>query len=340
MGRKQRALVGAEHLFDALRRSRRARKAPEHFRIEVYGGHGGAHGVVVRGRVLDNPPASEAVEGEGVGAAVRRSLSQFVTDELPDVPLRVSVGDATTEVRTDGEGYFRTELAPTDLTGPWATATVELAEPYRGLTDTFRTDAPVRVSTTDARFGVVSDVDDTIIETGVQRVGEMLLQTFAGSELTRTPFEGAPELYRDLADGDRNPVFYVSSSPWNLHSFLQRFLRHRDFPLGPLLLRDLIGTADGRDRKHDRIEEILALHPQLSFVLIGDSGEKDPQIYADIVRAHPGRVLAVYIREVRLDPGDGRVEQVTGAWDAEVPFVLAADSEAVRRHAASIGLLR
>ena len=189
-----------------------------------------------------------------------------------------------------------------------------------------------------ARFGVISDVDDTIIETGVQRAGEMLLQTFTGSELTRTPFPGAPELYRDLA-GRENPVFYVSSSPWNLHTFLHGFLRHRDFPLGPLLLRDLVGTRDGRARKHDRIEEVLALHPDLSFVLLGDSGEKDPQIYADIVREHPGRVLAVYIREVRLDPGDGRVEQVTDGWSEDVPFVLAADSDAVRRHAASIGLL-
>ena len=95
----------------------------------------------------------------------------------------------------------------------------------------------------------------------------------------------------------------------------------------------------GREPKHVRIHEILELHPDLPFVLIGDSGEKDPEIYADIVRSHPDRVLAVYIREVRLDPGDGRVEQVTDAWDQDVPFVLAADSDAVRRHAVALGLL-
>ena len=190
----------------------------------------------------------------------------------------------------------------------------------------------------DARYGVISDVDDTILETGVQRVGHMLRQTFTGSAITRTPFHGAPELYRDLAAGG-NPLFYVSSSPWNLHAFLVAFLRHRDFPLGPVLLRDLLGTGVGREPKHVRIHEILELHPDLAFVLIGDSGEKDPEIYADIVRSHPDRVLAVYIREVRLDPGDGRVEQVTDAWDHDVPFVLAADSDAVRRHAVELGLL-
>ena len=106
-----------------------------------------------------------------------------------------------------------------------------------------------------------------------------------------------------------------------------------------MLLRDLLGTSRGREQKGGRIEEILRLHPDLPFVLIGDSGEKDPQVYAEIVRDHPRRVLAVYIREVRLDPGDGRVEEVSDAWDHDVPFVLAADSDVVRRHAVSLGLL-
>ncbi len=339
MGRAQDLLVTGEWLWDGLRRQRRFRRPPRHFRIDAYDGHGAAGRVMVRGRVLDNPPPAEAVEGEGIGAALRRSLSHFVTDELPGVPLRITVGDASVEISSDGDGYFRAELTPTEVEAPWQEGAAELARPYRGLTDPHRTDVRIRVPGADARFGVISDVDDTIIETGVQRVAEMLLQTFAGSELTRTPFPGASELYRDLADGDRNPVFYVSSSPWNLHAFLLRFLTHRDFPRGPLLLRDLIGDRTGRARKHERIAEVLDLHPQLRFVLIGDSGEHDPQIYADIVRAHPGRILAVYIREVRLDPGDGRVEEVTDAWDVDIPFVLAADSDAVRAHATSIGLL-
>ncbi len=342
MGRKQWVLVEAERRWDAVRSRRRSGQVPESFRIDAYLGHGGPEGVVVRGRVLDNPPLTPAMEGEGAGATLRRSLSQFVTDELPGVPLRVSVGDASVEVATDSEGYFHAELAPSALTDPWHDGWVELAGDYRGLTDSYRTQVRIRVPGPGARVGVISDIDDTILETGVQRVGQMLRQTFTGSVLTRTPFPGAAELYQDLAagpDGQSNPVFYISSSPWNLHAFLIGFLRHRDFPLGPILLRDLIGTHTGRARKHERIEEVLRLHPRLPFVLIGDSGEKDPEIYADIVRAHPGRILAVYIREVRLDPGDGRVEAVSDTWAKDVPFVLAADSDAVRRHLLGLGLL-
>jgi len=332
--------VGLERAWDAARLRRGRSRTPGHFRIEAYLGHGSAEGVVVRGRVLDDPPLSEAVEGEGVRAAVRRSLRGFLTDELPGVPLRVTVAGVSVEVVTDDEGYFLVRLRPDPdrLTAPWTTGTVELGDEYRGLPGGHTVPVHVLVPAEEAAFGVLSDIDDTILETGVQRAGRMLLQTFTGSPLTRTPFPGAPELYRDLAAGV-NPVFYVSSSPWNLHAFLVAFLRHRAFPLGPVLLRDLLGSAAGREQKHGRIQEILDLHPRLPFVLIGDSGEKDPEIYADIVRANPGRVLAVYIREVRLDPGDGRVEKVSDSWEHDVPFVLAGDSDAVRRHARETGLL-
>ena len=127
---------------------------------------------------------------------------------------------------------------------------MELAGDYRGVTAPDPTPIHVRVPHPDATFGILSDIDDTILETGVQRVGRMIRQTITGSAVTRTAFPGAAELYRDLA-AEANPVFYVSSSPWNLHSFLLAFLRHRAFPAGPLLLRDLLGGpgrpgAEGR----------------------------------------------------------------------------------------------
>ncbi|MET0467859.1 MAG: phosphatase domain-containing protein [Aeromicrobium sp.] len=316
-----------------------SRSTPTSFRIESYGGHGGPAGAVVRGRVLDNQEPSRAAEGEGAGAAVRRSVQNFLTRELPGVPLQVEIGGVTVETASDDDGYFLVRVpVEAPLAPPWATGTVALRGEYRGLSAAPVAPVEVRVPDPAARFGIISDIDDTVIETGVQRVGQMVLQTFTGSELTRVAFPGAAALYRDLAAGV-NPVFYVSSSPWNLHAFLTAFLDHHDFPRGPVLLRDLLGTGAGREEKHGRIREILQLHPDLSFVLVGDSGEKDPEIYADIVRSHPGRILAVYIREVRLDPGDGSVERVTQTWGPDVPFVLAADSSAVREHAEAHGLL-
>ncbi len=225
-----------------------------------------------------------------------------------------------------------------ELASPWTKGTVELVGSYRGLTDPHVTSLEMMVPGPDAKFGIISDIDDTILVTGVQQISGMIRKTFTRSALTRSSFPGAPELYRDLAAGV-NPVFYVSSSPWNLHAFVIAFLQHWGFPLGPVLLRDLLGTAAGHEQKTGRLREILDMHPAMPFVLIGDSGEADPEIYADIVRAYPGRILAVYIREVRLDPGDGRVEKVSQGWSPDVPFVLAADSDVMRRHATDLGLL-
>ena len=342
------AAVTAEHWWDRTRLSRVADQPPAELRIVTYLGHGAGPRVAVRGRVLDGTEPPAAAEGEGTRAAVRRTLASFLTDELPGVPLRVRLGDADVETVTDDEGYFDLTVAAglDAAAGPWAEGQVELAGTYRGLEPGHGTPLHVRIPGRRTSFGVISDVDDTILYTGAQRALEMLRQTFAGSALTRSPLPGAPELYRGLArglDGRReNPVFYVSSSPWNLHGFLTAFLEHRDFPAGPLLLRDLLGGRERRSHlagKGRHIEEILDLHPDLQFVLIGDSGQHDPEIYADVARRHPGRILAIYIREVRLDPGDGRVEAISDGWDHTVPFVLAHDSAAVAQHAADLRLL-
>ena len=89
----RRWVVGLERAWDRAPAAQVRRRTPEDFRIDAYGGHGSAaEGVVVRGRVLDDPVPTEAVEGEGVRAAVERTVRHFVTDELPGVPLRVTVG--------------------------------------------------------------------------------------------------------------------------------------------------------------------------------------------------------------------------------------------------------
>nr|WP_274387470.1 App1 family protein [Salsipaludibacter albus] len=177
----------------------------------------------------------------------------------------------------------------------------------------------------------------------------MVRVTATGSAVTRTPFPGVAGLYRALetgTGGPRRPFFYVSSSPWNLYGFLTGFLRHRDIPLGPLLLRDLgidetkfVKSSHG-DHKLVRIREVLELHPTMPVVLVGDSGQHDPQIYAQVVAEHPGRVRAVWIREVRLDPGDEKVERLGPRFDeAGVPMVLAPDSTAFAEHAVELGLV-
>ena len=351
----RRGAIGLERQWDVRRVARRGDRPPSRLRIVSHGGHGTPRQVVVRGRVLDGPEPTTALVGESTWAAVRRTARRFWSDELPDVPLLVRLGDVEARTVTDHDGYFEVSLDPVlaEDAGPLVRGTVTLAGDYRGLAS--RPEVPIEVAVSGGTqdVAVISDVDDTILLTGVERVLRMIWQTVAGSSLTRETFPGAPAFYRALARVDEvstRPVFYVSSSPWNLHDFLAAFLSRHGFPPGPLLLRDLLGVDARRSHgshKHARIDEVMTMHPDLRFVLIGDSGEHDPAIYAEVVRRYPGRVLAVYIREVRAelllapepdehtaDP-DGHPDRLPGG----VPILYAADTAAMARHAAELGLL-
>jgi phosphatidate phosphatase APP1 len=178
----------------------------------------------------------------------------------------------------------------------------------------------------------------------------MLALLMRSNARTRKPFKGVAAFYRALARGaggaEDNPVFYVSSSPWNLYGPLVDFLAIQRLPRGPLLLRDfgehlLFGGGDHRSHKRAAIDRILDTYPGLPFVLIGDSGERDPEIYAEIVAARSGRIRTVYIRSV--DPDPSRIEAIDAlirtVRSAGVELVLAADSEAAAAHAATSGLI-
>jgi phosphatidate phosphatase APP1 len=145
------------------------------------------------------------------------------------------------------------------------------------------------------------------------------------------------------ADGrEHNPIFYVSSSPWNIYDVLEDFLDVHGVPPGPLFLKDWSLGVLGKHRDHKLgiIRSLLETYPELPFVLIGDSGEEDPEIYRQAVREHPGRVRAIYIRDVTTAARDAEVRAIAKEVRAlGVEMVLAPDTAVAAEHAASIGLI-
>jgi phosphatidate phosphatase APP1 len=101
-----------------------------------------------------------------------------------------------------------------------------------------------------------------------------------------------------------------------LYDFLSDFLDHQGLPRGPLLLRDIgLHQAPPVDHKSAAVQELLEMYPELKFVLIGDSGERDPEIYLEAAARHPGRIVAVYIRDLggksRIDDRAGRARSLS-----------------------------
>jgi phosphatidate phosphatase APP1 len=128
---------------------------------------------------------------------------------------------------------------------------------------------------------------------------------------------------------------------------IERFLGIQNLPPGPLFLKDW-GIDEHKFIKEDtkryklaRIDMLLATYPALQFVLIGDSGQEDPEIYAEVIRRWPDRICAVYIRDVTADPTrDAAVRDLlqTRA-DHDVPTVLGASTLAAASDAALRGLI-
>lgn len=320
-------------------------------RIEAYRGYGCADRAYVKGRVLRGNPVPAARAEDSLLLNLAGMIQRFESDEVPGARVRVRFPGGEQTVTADEEGYFECWMHPLPPFPPgreWHWVDLELVEPREGdVPHTAR--ARVMVPPPGARFGVISDLDDTVVRTDVTSTLRMMRTVFLGNARTRMPFPGVAAFYRALERGTggapMNPVFYVSSSPWNLHDLLMEFLEIQGIPAGPLMLRDwgiseteVLPTSNAA-HKRASLERILGLFPALPFILIGDSGQEDPEIYSRVVHDYPDRILAVYIRNVtprpeRLQSIHRLALEVEKAGSA---LILADDTVSAAKHAAEKG---
>jgi phosphatidate phosphatase APP1 len=308
----QRLAARIEQIFDVVRwglRRRFGRLGP--LEILAYRGFGTLSSVRLTGRVVEARTLGRSSPADWRWRNLVRMVRRFLSAEVPHAEVRVRLGTHVTTGRCDEEGYFYLQLAglaePVSVDGLWQAADVELTgAPVRGW-QPVRARADVLVPAPGTEVGIVSDIDDTILQTHVTRRLKMIWTTLMGNAQTRLPFEGTSELYRALVAGPtggaHNPVFYVSKSPWNLYDLLVDFMEAHALPRGPLLLRDIgLHSEAPLDHKTTAIAQILETYPALPFILIGDSGEHDPDIYLQVAAQHPDRVRAIYIRDVGAGP--------------------------------------
>lgn len=300
-----------------------------------YLGYGTRERLLVCGRVLEDEGFTPAMDADGRWRNLVRFWKRLESDEVPLARLRARFFGRESEGITDREGYFRLFIAPRGRLGPGVWQEVELE--LQGE-EAVRATARVLVPSRRARFGVISDIDDTIVASHVGNKVRMILTAVLSNARTRKPFPGVAAFYRALHAGV-NPFFYISKSPWNLYPPLLEYLEIQELPLGPLLLRDF-GVRPEKEHKRKAIEDILATYPKLKFILIGDSGEEDPEIYSAVVHRHPDRIRAVYIRSVnrkRISQIEKLAQEVS---KTGCQLILAPEAEPAAAHAAAEGLIQ
>jgi phosphatidate phosphatase APP1 len=313
-------------------------------------GGGGPDAFRLHGRVLDDKRTDREADLSRLDS-VLLTLRRFESDEIPGARVRLEDGSVTREAETDDDGYFWFEFAPDpapDPDEPWHDVALTLLAPVDGepATATGR----VRVPSPGAEFAVVSDVDDTVLRTGATDKLQFARTVLLNNATTRRVFPGVGAFYRALVSGPDaegyNPIFYVSSSPNNLrHQFTGTF-RHRGLPDGPLFLKDF-GIDSGKfiksghaGHKLEQIKTLLDFYPRLPFVLVGDSGQEDPEIYQEAVRRHPGRIRAVFVRDVTDPKRDREVHHIARDVEARgVPMRLVESTDEAAAAAAELGLV-
>jgi phosphatidate phosphatase APP1 len=342
-------MAGISGLLDPIRTAatrvwrRRPHRAVE---LHAFRGYGTPTRLRLRGRVLRSTGLIRSRRNDTVADNLRNMFRRFESDEVPGARVSARAGGTEVQARADEEGYFDVVLdlpRPLDDQRVWEPVELELLAPVSPA-GVGRATGQVLVPR-DAQYAVISDLDDTVLHSHATSLWQMAKLTLLHNAHSRLPFEGVAGFYQALQrgrDGDAyNPVFYVSNSPWNLYDLLEDFLDLQGIPRGPLFLRDwsLRTLKAGETHKLAAIQALLDTYPHLQVVLVGDSGERDPEIYRRVALGNPGRVLAVYVRDV--DPArHPAVTAIAGELAGHgVELVFSPDTEAARRHALDRGLI-
>jgi phosphatidate phosphatase APP1 len=323
--------------------------------IIVFQSYGTDSHLYIRGRALEDE--SIDLEGKHPIKLLINAYKRFKTDEIKNTPLLLKLSNNTViETKTDDEGYFLIDEKVNNLkslTNDEGWLKVELS--YKEFNNKRiiqlqnRFVGEMLIPELDSSFGVASDIDDTILHTGLVSTlkWRVLYNTFLKTAKSRVPLEGAAEFYHLLHRGksgtQSNPIFYVSHSPWNLYRYLEFFLNKNNFPRGPILLRDLGSFMNRKDKsekpqKQHEIINILNTYSNLKLILIGDSGEHDADIYLEITEAYPERILAIYLRSVKHKKKMLRVKGVYENYKS-TPVLLVESSNQAMEHARENGFI-
>lgn len=328
----------------------RVRK-PRKLIIEPYMGYGTPSKLVLSGRVLEDKDPILSAAADSKWRNLRNTFRRLATNEVAGARVRATYRGISTTAASDPEGYFRIEIDLPEpvAAGPWEEVALELGESHQHTAAAAKGEALVPPAS--ARFGVISDIDDTVVTTNVTSTFRMLSTVLLSNAHARMPFHGIAAFYRALQRGasgaEGNPMFYVSNGPWNFHGLLVEFFRLNRIPVGPLFLRDfgprVLFSSDKpqASQKLLHIDRILETYGRLPFILIGDSGERDPEIYAETLRRHPERIRVIYIRSVDRRPERLAAIAALAETIRKTPtqFVVASDSTAAAVHAAGEGLI-
>ena len=328
----------AESRFDMLSDAMRNRLGLKgNAYVLIYNSYATTTNLFFKGRVLKDKGIT-VHEKDALWTNLLNTYKRIHSQEIPHAKVEVTFDGQLFELEANDEGYLESRLDLQKI--PDSPPYIQAVE-ARLIHPIVSADAHGKGKVFlagNADFGIISDIDDTIMETRATSLIKMARLTFLQNVHNRIAFDGVGAWYQALKAGPKrksvNPVFYVSSSPWNLYDLLTDFMELNNIPAGPLFLRDYgiderkFFTDSHGNHKRQRIEQILADYSDLKFILIGDSGQQDAYIYYEVAREFPGRILTIFIRDAKAPRTELAVRQQIEKAQAEgIDMVWIEDSD-------------
>lgn len=320
-------------------------------KLVLYRGYASADKIHLTGFLTEDKGLEKTSERNSTCQNLVAMAKRYSSDNYPGISISVKVDKQLFQTKTKADGTFTLQREhhatfsqqQTEWRAYSAQVNPVLAEPNQN----FHAEGEFMLPAQSSGYGVISDIDDTIIVSHSTRMIRKLWLLLFRNSKTRKPFPGVDSFYQALEQGtDRHfnhPFFYVSSSEWNLYDLLEDFCTYNKLPKGVFLLQELKegllqfkkSGGGNHEHKYHKIKHLLTTYPALQFVLIGDNGQRDPEIYYRIASEFPGRIKAIYIRTVRKKekPSHTQLRQL------DLPVVFTNDSTEAAMHAAQIGLI-
>ncbi|WP_348822777.1 App1 family protein [Flavobacterium aestuarii] len=315
--------------------------------LQLYRGYANEQELIVMGHVFKKGYDYDFQKKSFKNASSIVNLFKVKTISNFDVYLKF--GDSVIHTRTLDDGYFKFCIPlEKEFNFGWMDYEVSIIHKNQSIISSGSFIRPHK-----GNLGIISDIDDTFLVSHTNNFFKKIYILLFRNVNSRKVFKDVAAHYQALSSAGRNNIdeqnafFYISSSEWNLYSFIVKFTKIHQLPRAVILLKDIkTGLADffmsGRgdhNHKFEKIKHVVEFYPHLKYVLLGDDSQHDPLLYERICKIFPVTVKAVYIRQTGRNQKETTRSILKNLENLEVSVCYFKDSSEAILHSRSIGLI-
>ena len=275
--------------------------------IALYRGYGNRRNCIVQGHVYHAKSKIHENRRFSLWQNFIAIIQKYLHRPASNIELEIEINGKCFRTTSQKDGHFVFSIQNHALDVGWHEVSVKLLTPIVDQAGDIQVRNEILIQDS-FPVGIISDIDDTVILSHSVYKLKKFYTLISKDGPGRAAVEGISKLYQNILrmhNPIQSPIFYVSSSEWNLYALILQFMTHNRFPKGILLLkalktnlREIFQSGYGsHDHKIEKITSILEMYPDQEFFLFGDNGQHDASIYAQLVEQNGSQIRGVFIRK-------------------------------------------